>query len=71
MANVIGQIDSLTTLLNIFDENEINYFRTLHDISHFRSDYNNIVRRKYKEVTDKLIEEINQMELSASQLADD
>lgn len=71
MAHVIGQIDSLTSLLNIFKENGINYFRTLHDISHFRSNYSNIVRSKYMEVTDKLKEEINRIEQSTSKLADD
>ena len=71
MAHVIGQIDSLKSLLNIFIENRINFFKTLHDISHFRSNYNNIVRSKYVEITDKLLEEINQIEQSIPKLSDE
>ncbi len=71
MAQVIGQIDSLTTLLNIFKENKISFFKSLDDIVHFRNYYNNIVRSKYKQVMDSLIEEIKNYKLLLTELISD
>ena len=71
MAQVIGRIDSLSTLLNIFKENKIDFFKSLDDIAHFRNNYNNIVRFKYKEVMDSLKAEIDSYILLLAELISD
>lgn len=71
MAKVIGRIGSLTTLLNIFKENKINFFKSIDDIVHFRNNYNNIVRYKYKEVMDSLIAEIESFKLLLTEMISD
>jgi hypothetical protein len=71
MARIIGQIDSLTRLLNIFEENEINLFKSLEEIMHFNTNYNYIIKDIHNEVIDAVKNQIENYKITIPKLVED
>ncbi len=62
MAQVIGQIDSLTSLLNSLEQNGISEFQSLQDIIDFKASYPSKIKTLELSIKEKVADEITHLE---------
>ena len=60
MAQIVGQIDSLSKLKQKLKENGIKYFNSLDDIVSFRNDFPNMINKNKEEIKKSILSEIEQ-----------
>ena len=68
MSQIIGQIDSLSNLLQKLKENGIRDFSTLDDIISFRNDFPNMINKNKEEIEKSILLEIEQLKQDINDL---
>jgi hypothetical protein len=61
MAQIIGQIDSLSNLLKKLKESRIRHFNSLDDIISFRNDFPEMIKKNKEEIRKSILSEIEQL----------